>query len=126
MREMKQGEGTAEMSRKETMQRVRRQVLLIRKLSGQMRELSRDGLRSMHMDGMLRASGPAQKLDAKMLRQKALVGMLQRESPRPWEIRNELLFQDECIEKITDHRKDGKRHRCTRDSKQQHSAIIPC
>ncbi len=75
------------MSRKETMQRVRTQVLLIRRLSAQMRELSRDGLRSMRMDGMPRAGGMAQGLDAKMLRREALEGMLQRECRklREWE-----------------------------------------
>lgn len=45
------------MTAGETMRRVRAQALLVRRLSGQMKEAAADGLKSPRMDGMPRSRG---------------------------------------------------------------------
>ena len=69
------------MSRKDILCRVRKQVMLVRTLSGQIREISGDGLRSLRMDGGPRAAGGTYRgLDVRMEKQEALERMLRRES----------------------------------------------
>lgn len=69
------------MERKEALNRVRRQVMLVRRLTEQMRELSPDGVRSLRTEGMPRASGgQARGLEMEMIRREAMERMLKRES----------------------------------------------
>ena len=69
------------MERKEALNRVRRQVMLVRQLTQQMKELSPDGVRSLRMDGMPRAAGTAARgLDMQVARREAMERMLKRES----------------------------------------------
>ena len=69
------------MERREALNRVRRQVMLVRRLTEQMRELSPDGVRSLRLDGMPRASGAsARGLDMQMEKREAMERMLRRES----------------------------------------------
>ena len=69
------------MERREALNRVRRQVMLVRRLTEQMRELSPDGVRSLRPDGMPRASGgPTRGLDMQMEKREAMERMLRRES----------------------------------------------
>lgn len=78
------GENTAggmHMSRKTIFGRVRTQVMLVRTLSGQVRELSGDGLRSLRLDGAPGGKGGIYRgLDARMEKKDALERMLRRES----------------------------------------------
>ena len=67
------------MSRKDILCRVRTQVMLVRSLSGRIRELSTDGLRSLRLDGAPRGSG-YRGLDAKMEKKEAIERILRRES----------------------------------------------
>ena len=67
------------MSRKDILCRVRTQVMLVRSLSGRIRELSTDGLRSLRLDGAPRGSG-YRGLDAKIDKKEAIERMLRRES----------------------------------------------
>lgn len=69
------------MERKEVLNRARRQVMLVRRLTEQLKELSADGVRSQRIDGMPRASGtPARGLDMQMEKREAMERMLRRES----------------------------------------------
>lgn len=69
------------MSRKVILERVRTQVMLVRTLSGRIREISPDGLRSLRLDGMPRAtSGIYRGLDIRMEKREALERMLRKES----------------------------------------------
>ncbi|MBQ7886645.1 MAG: hypothetical protein IJ313_07105 [Clostridia bacterium] len=69
------------MSRKDILCRVRTQVMLVRTLSGQIREISGDGLRSLRLDGAPRSAGGVYRgLDARMEKKDALERMLRRES----------------------------------------------
>ena len=69
------------MSRKEILGRVRMQVLLVRTLSGQVKELSGSGLRSIRLDGAPRAAGSLGRgLDVRMEKKDALERMLRKES----------------------------------------------
>ena len=69
------------MERREALNRVRRQVMLVRRLTQQMKELSPDGVRSLRMDGMPRAAGTAARgLDMQVARREAMERMLKRES----------------------------------------------
>lgn len=84
MRRMHDGErraGGTGMSRKDILGRVRKQVMLVRTLSGQIKEISSDGIRSLRLDGMPRASsGVYRGLDVRMEKKDALERMLRRES----------------------------------------------
>lgn len=84
MRGMHEGDmesmaGGKSMSRKDILCRVRTQVMLVRTLSGQIREIAGDGLRSLRLDGAPR-SGGYRGLDARMEKKDALERMLRRES----------------------------------------------
>jgi len=69
------------MSRKEIFGRVRRQVLLVRRLNGQVKEFSGDGLRSPRLDGAPRASGYVYRgLDVRLEKKEAMERMLRMES----------------------------------------------
>lgn len=69
------------MSRKEILGRVRMQVQLVRTLSGQVKELSGSGLRSIRLDGAPRAPGSLGRgLDVRMEKKDALERMLRKES----------------------------------------------
>ena len=86
MRGMYEGEGEKDvggrsMSRKDTFGRVRAQVMLIRRLSGQIKELTTDGIRSIRLDGMPGRTGGAYRgLDTRLEKREALERMLRRES----------------------------------------------
>ncbi|MBE5798990.1 MAG: hypothetical protein E7321_03455 [Clostridiales bacterium] len=69
------------MSRKDILCRVRTQVMLVRRLNGQIREVSADGLRSLRLDGAPRkTSGIYRGLDVRMEKKEAMERMLRRES----------------------------------------------
>lgn len=69
------------MSRKDVLGRVRTQVMLVRTLSGQLRELSADGLRSLRLDGGPRGcTGVYRGLDVRLEKKDALERMLRKES----------------------------------------------
>ena len=69
------------MSRKEILGRVRMQVQLVRTLSGQVKELSGSGLRSIRLDGAPRVVGSLGRgLDVRMEKKDALERMLRKES----------------------------------------------
>lgn len=68
------------MSRKDILSRVRTQVMLVRTLSGQIRETSADGLRSLRLDGTPRSGGTYRGLDTRLEKKEALERMLRRES----------------------------------------------
>lgn len=73
--------GGRAMSKREIFTRVRSQVLLVRRLSEQMREMAPDGLRSLWLDGMPRQAGSAVRgLDVQMEKREAMERMLRRES----------------------------------------------
>lgn len=73
--------GGKRMSRQEILGRVRMQVMLVRTLSGQVKELSGDGLRSLRMDGASAGrSGTYRGLEVRMEKKDALERMLRRES----------------------------------------------
>lgn len=77
---MESMEGGTDMSRKDILGRVRRQVKLVRTLSEQIREISEDGLRSLRLDGAPRSGGVYRGLDARIEKKDALERMLRRES----------------------------------------------
>ena len=69
------------MERKEALNRVRRQVMLVRRLTEQMRELSPDGMHSLQLTGMPRASGgTARGLEMQLYKKEAMERMLRRET----------------------------------------------
>lgn len=69
------------MSRRDILLRVRAQVMLVRRLSGQLREVSVDGIRSLRLDGAPRkTSGVYRGLDVRMEKREAMERMLRRES----------------------------------------------
>ncbi|MBR4039408.1 MAG: hypothetical protein IKJ11_04835 [Clostridia bacterium] len=69
------------MSRKEKLLRVRAQVMLVRRLNGQMREQTSDGIRSLRLDGgPRRTSGIYRGLDVRLEKKEAMERMLRRES----------------------------------------------
>ena len=69
------------MSRKDILCRVRAQVMLVRRLSGQIRETSADGIRSLRLDGAPRkSSGVYHGLDMRLEKKEAIERMLRRES----------------------------------------------
>lgn len=73
--------GGMAMSRKDILGRVRTQVMLVRTVSGQIREYSPDGLRSLRLDGAPRTAGGVYRgLDVRMEKKEALERMLRRES----------------------------------------------
>ena len=75
------GAGEREMSRKDILHRVRSQVMLVRKLNSQMKEYAADGLRSLRVDGMPRATGGVYRgLDVQLEKRDAMERMLRRES----------------------------------------------
>lgn len=79
MHEGKAGEGR--MNRKDILGRVRTQVMLVRKLNGQIREYSEDGLRSLRLDGAPRGTGGIYRgLDVRIEKKEALERMLRKES----------------------------------------------
>lgn len=84
MRGMYEGEketGGERMSRKEILGRVRTQVMLVRTLSGQLKEFSADGLRSLRLDGAPRGTGGVYRgLEVRMEKKDALERMLRKES----------------------------------------------
>ena len=82
MRGMHEGKtGGERMSRKDILGRVRMQVMLVRRLSGQIREYSADGLRSLRLDGAPgRTGGVYRGLDVKIEKKEALERMLRKES----------------------------------------------
>lgn len=67
------------MERKEALNRVRTQGMLVRRLREQMRAMTRDGVRSPRLDAMPRGTGSG-GLDVRMERQEAMERMLERES----------------------------------------------
>ena len=73
--------GETRMNRKDILARVRMQVMLVRTLSGQVRELSADGLRSLRLDGAPRGMGGVNRgLEVRLEKKDALERMLRRES----------------------------------------------
>ena len=69
------------MTRKEIMTRMRAQVLLVRRLNEQLRELSPDGVRSLKMGGAGGGRGGVPRgIDVMMERREALERMIRRES----------------------------------------------
>lgn len=78
--QMGSGMGGRDMSRKDILCRTRMQVRLVRTLSGQVREISGDGLRSLRLDGMPGSCGMYRGLDARLEKKDALERMLRRES----------------------------------------------
>jgi len=69
------------MTRREIMLRVRSQVLLVRRLNEQLRELSPDGVRSLRIGGAAGVRGGMPSgLDVQMERREALERMIRRES----------------------------------------------
>ena len=69
------------MTRREIMQRVCSQVLLVRRLKEQMKELSQDGLRSLRIGGTQGGKGGTPRgLDMHLERREALERMIRRES----------------------------------------------
>lgn len=83
MRGMHEREGAAggeHVSRKDILMRVRTQVMLVRRLNGQVREFSQDGLRSLRLDNGPRAGGVYRGLEARIEKKDALERMLRRES----------------------------------------------
>lgn len=73
--------GGTGMNRKDILNRVRMQVMLVRRLNGQIRELSGDGLRSLRLDGMPgRTRGVYHGLEVQIEKKEALERMLRRES----------------------------------------------
>ena len=69
------------MTRKEIMARMRSQVLLVRRLSEQLKEMSPDGMRSLRLCGVPRGKGGVPSgLDVQMERREALERMIHRES----------------------------------------------
>ena len=78
------------MSRKQVMNRMRMQVMLVRRLGEQVKELTADGVRSPKMDGMPRgAGGTARGLDARVEKREAMERLLRRESERLLEYESE-------------------------------------
>lgn len=81
VRGMELGAGGRKMTRREIMMRVRSQVLLVRRLNEQLRELSPDGVRSLRMGGISGGRGGIPRgLDVQMERREALERMIKRES----------------------------------------------
>jgi len=79
--EREQDAGGRGMTRRETMARVRAQALLVRRLNEQMKELSRDGVRSLSIGGAPGGKGGTPRgLDLQMERREALERMIRRES----------------------------------------------
>lgn len=73
--------GGRKMTRRETMTRVRGQVLLLRRLNEQLKELSPDGVRSLRLGGTPGGRGGVPRgLDVQMERREALERMIRRES----------------------------------------------
>ncbi|MBQ4265140.1 MAG: hypothetical protein IJB85_06480 [Clostridia bacterium] len=71
------------MSRKDALHRVRSQVLLVRGINNQMKGYARDGLHSLRVDGMPRATGGVCRgLDVQIEKRDAMERMLRRESER--------------------------------------------
>ena len=69
------------MSRKDKLLRVRAQVMLVRRLSGQMKEQATDGIRSLRLEGApRRTSGVYRGLDVRLEKKEAMERMLRRES----------------------------------------------
>ena len=69
------------MTRRETMERARAQVLLVRRLNEQMKELSPDGVRSLKLGGAPGGKGGVPRgLDVQMERREALERMIRRET----------------------------------------------
>jgi len=79
----KSSAGGRGMTRREIMARVRAQVLLVRRLEEQLREMSGDGLRSLRL-GCAGGGGnaAARGLDTRLEKKDALERMLERESVR--------------------------------------------
>ena len=77
----KSSAGGRGMTRREIMARVRAQVLLVRRLEEQLREMSGDGLRSLRL-GCAGGGGnaAARGLDTRLEKKDALERMLERES----------------------------------------------
>ena len=72
--------GGRTMTRREVMTRVRSQVLLVRRLNEQLRELSPDGVCSLRIGGMPGGKGGVPRgLDVQMERREALERMIRRE-----------------------------------------------
>lgn len=69
------------MERKEALNRVRVQVMLVRRLNEQLKELPKDGLHSLRADGMPRAAGGnSWGLEMQLQKREAMERMLKRES----------------------------------------------
>jgi len=79
--EQERDAGGRGMTRRETMARVRAQVLLVRRLGEQMKELSCDGVRSLKLGGAPGGrSGTPRGLDVRLERREAIERMFRRES----------------------------------------------
>ena len=79
--ERKADAGGRGMTRGEIMGRVRAQVLLVRRLNEQLREMAPDGVRSVRIGGAPGGKGrTARGLDVMMERREALERMIRRES----------------------------------------------
>jgi len=73
--------GGRTMTRREIMCRVRSQVLLVRRLNEQLKELNLDGVHSLRMGGVPGGKGGTPRgLDVQMERKEALERMIRRES----------------------------------------------
>jgi len=84
MRGMHGGEeaaGGEHMNRKDILGRMRMQVMLVRRLNGQLREISADGVRSLRLDGAPKGmTGIYRGLDIRLEKKEALERMLRKES----------------------------------------------
>lgn len=76
--DMRDGE-VRQMSRKDVLCRVRAQVMLVRRLNGQMKEISTDGVRSLRLDTAPRTA-TYRGLDVRLEKREAMERMLRRES----------------------------------------------
>ena len=77
----KRDAGGMKMTREEKMTRVRAQAQLVTRLSGQLREMTADGVRSLRLDGMPRSAGYAPRgLDIRMEKREAMVSLMEKES----------------------------------------------
>jgi len=80
-REKRRDAGGVMMNRGEKMTRVRAQAKLLTRLSGQMKEMAMDGVRSPRTDGMPRGMGYAPRgLDIRMEKREAMCRLIERES----------------------------------------------
>lgn len=71
--------GGGAMSRREALCRARAQVMLVRRLNGQMKEMAPDGMRSLRLDAAPRSTS-YRGLDVQVEKREAMERMLRKES----------------------------------------------